>query len=122
MVSFIRKAAIHRQRANFRAKQANDMDCVEGSTPDIDYQSNREIKKNDVDHNAVSKFESFGVIETKIAEETSDDGQKKASDNHSTDKLNQSKRLKLEIESTFDLVNKITGNFFICTLFRVSRK
>lgn len=111
MVSFIRKAAIQRQRTNFRAKQATDMDSMKSPMPEIDYQSNREIKKSDVDHTAVSKFESFGVIETKVVEENiSSDGLKRVHDNQSADKLNQSKKLKLEIESTFELVNKITGN------------
>lgn len=86
------------------------MDSMKIPMPDIDYQSNREIKKSDVDHTAVSKFESFGVIETKVVEEDiSSDSLKRARDNQSDDKLDQNKKLKLEIESTFDLVNKITG-------------
>jgi len=116
MVSFIRKSTINRQRNSFKAKQTADMDSKDRPISDIDHQIHREIKKNDVDHNEISKFESFGVVETKLIEPTESttiyDSLKRTHDSQSIDIPDQNKRLKLEqIESTCDLVNKITGNF-----------
>lgn len=103
------KGTVNRWKKNQQSNQqkAESMNNSANEPEHDPTRNHNTIQTFNVDHNIVSNFESFGVVESKLTEKPTNS--KRTMDVESPDKLETNKKLKANIDSISELVNKITG-------------